>query len=42
MLTEEKIIDIPKAIHKAKYFAELAGRIANIEAGNWTEYELFV
>lgn len=40
MLTEGKIIDVPKAIHNAKYFAELEDRIASIEAGHWTEHEL--
>ena len=40
MIENDKIIDIPKAIHNAKYFAELEKRIANIEAGNWTEHEL--
>ena len=37
MLAEGKIIDIPKAIHNAKYFAELNDRIT---AGHWTEHEL--
>ena len=40
MLAEGKIIDIPKAIHNAKYFAEVYHSIADIEAGNWTEHEL--
>ena len=40
MIENGKIIDIPKAIHNAKYFAELEKRIVNIEAGNWTEHEL--
>ena len=40
MLAEGKIIDVPKAIHNAKYFAELEDRIASLEAGHWTEHEL--
>lgn len=40
MLAEGKIIDIPKAIHNAKYFAEVYRSIASIEAGHWTEHEL--
>lgn len=40
MAEDGKIIDIPKAIHNAKYFAELAGRFANVKAGHWTEHEL--
>ena len=33
MLAEGKIIDIPKAIHNAKYFAEIERRIADVKAG---------
>lgn len=40
MLAEGKIIDIPKAIHNAKYFAKVSRSIASIEAGHWTEHEL--
>ena len=40
MLAEGKIIDIPKAIHNAKYFAKVSRSIADIEAGHWTEHEL--
>lgn len=40
MSTEGKIIDLPKAIHNARYFAEVDRRIANVKAGNWTEHEL--
>lgn len=40
MLEDGKIIDIPKAIHNAKYFARVNHSIAEIEAGHWTEHEL--
>ena len=33
MMEESKIIDIGKAIHNAKYFAEIERRIADIKAG---------
>ena len=33
-------VDIFKALHNARYFAEIDRRIANIKAGNWTEHEL--
>lgn len=38
--TEENSIDIGKAIHNARYLAELDRRIANIQAGHWIEHEL--
>ena len=38
MLTERKIIDIPKAIHNAKYFAELEVREKEIKQGKVVEF----
>ena len=32
--------DIPKALHAARYRAEIDRRIADIKAGHWTEHEL--
>lgn len=33
MIDKKEIIDLPKAIHNAKYFAEIARRRADIKAG---------
>ena len=46
MLAEGKIIDIPKAIHNAKYFAELAdsekeiaeGKVVSFSDEEWEEF----
>lgn len=40
MIDKGEFIDIPKAIHNAKYFAGVAENIAAIESGHWTEHEL--
>ena len=32
--------DIPKAIHAARFYAEIARNRAEIKAGHWTEHEL--
>lgn len=33
MIDNKEIIDLPKAIHNAKYFAEIARRIDDVKAG---------
>ena len=40
MLAEGKIIDIPKAIHNAKYFAELEPSIRQLNEGRGQKHEL--
>lgn len=40
MIDNREIIDLPKAIHNAKYFAMIEKRIARMEAGHWTAHEL--
>ena len=40
MIDNNEIIDLPKAIHNAKYFAEISRRIASVEAGHWVEHDL--
>ena len=32
--------DIPKAIHSARFYAEIARHRAEIKAGHWTKHEL--
>ena len=40
MIIEGKEIDLDKAVHNARYFAEIDKRIADIKAGNYVEHEL--
>lgn len=40
MIDNNEIIDLPKAIHNAKYFAEISRRIAEVKAGHWIEHDL--
>ena len=40
MIGNNEIIDLPKAIHNAKYFSMLEKRIANVEAGHYVEHDL--
>ncbi|MBQ7199710.1 MAG: hypothetical protein IJS29_10660 [Selenomonadaceae bacterium] len=40
MIIEGKEIDLDKAVHNARYFAEIDRRIADIKAGNYVEHEL--
>lgn len=40
MIDNKEIIDLPKAVHNAKYFAMIERRIAEMEAGHWTAHEL--
>ena len=40
MISNNEIIDLPKAIHNAKYFSMLEKRIANVEAGHYVEHDL--
>ena len=40
MIDNNEIIDLPKAVHNAKYFAMLEKRIANVEAGHYVEHDL--
>ena len=40
MSIEGKAIDLDKAIHNARYFAEIDRRIAKVRNGNYVEHEL--
>ncbi|MBQ9487710.1 MAG: hypothetical protein IJU91_07940 [Selenomonadaceae bacterium] len=40
MSVEGKAIDLDKAIHNARYFAEIDRRIAEVKSGRWTQHEL--
>ncbi len=39
-VAEGKGIDILKALHNARYWAEIDRRFDKVEAGRWTEHEL--
>ena len=40
MSIEGKKIDLDKAVHNARYFAEIDRRIAKVRNGNYVEHEL--
>ncbi len=40
MSVEGKEIDLDKAIHNARYFAEIDRRIAEVKRGHYVEHEL--
>ena len=38
--SEDGVFDLLKALHAARYWAEIDRRFDRVEAGHWTEHEL--